>query len=123
MRALLIAMMFAAPSAFATEVTLPKKVFVEQFTAGLPKSFCDSEKTYFRSCYSVSAEECAASATKAIGACMTELDAQLPAEFRQPVDGQYHGRALGICAGEKFEEERAAARKSSAECDDASKWQ
>ena len=123
MRLFLAVMVLVSTPAFAAEETLPKKAFVEQFVAGLPKAFCDSEKTYFRSCYSLKAEECTASAAKAVAACATEMDGQLPATFRQPVDGQFHGRALGSCAGEKFEVERAAARKSSAECDDLAKWE
>jgi hypothetical protein len=115
-------LLFSA-SAGAEGITISKKQFVEEFNDKLPKVFCTSEKSYFRSCFEGTAEACKEVASKAVAGCVAEREAELPAEFHQPKDGQEWGKKIGDCAGTKFEAEKAKDLKATGECKDPTKWQ
>jgi hypothetical protein len=95
--------------------TISKAEFVQGIRNALPARFC-LDKSYFRTCFPLSAEACLASAKTAVNACSTSLEAGLPAQLHQPADGQTWGQKIGSCAGAKFEAEHEKAKLGLPEC-------
>jgi len=113
--------MVLAATPAAAEFTIPRAQYVQEMPGALSLAFC-GEATYFARCFEIGANPCAETAAKVASACVAELSSQLPATLNQPADGQEWGRKIGACAGTKFEEIKAAEKKASPECQDASKW-
>jgi hypothetical protein len=111
----------AKDTAAAGPMIVPQAKFVADIQVSLPKLFCD-EKTYFRKCFQISAEECATTANSAVADCAKDDHKRLPASFKQPEDGRKWGQAIGTCAGSKFEQTMVAKMVTSADCKNPEKW-
>jgi hypothetical protein len=113
-----------AEAAMAADVLVPKAKFLEKFQAGAPASFC-AEKGYFRKCFGFTDEACRKAVSAAVESCAKSVAAELPAQFRQPADGQKWGEKIGSCAGTKIETDAAKSKREgpdTPDCGDASKW-
>jgi hypothetical protein len=121
MRFLLVIAFTLSGAAVAADLTIPKSQFVEEFKKKLPDVFC-AEKTYFRKCFETNTEKCAKAVTIAANGCFATMEAQLPAQFKQPADGQAWGEKIGNCVGAKIETDSAKSKKLSEDCKDPSKW-
>jgi hypothetical protein len=112
-----LALSFFWGLAAGAEVVVTKAQWVEGMRTGLPVAFC-KEGSYFRSCFRVSAEQCEDTARSAIRVCLA--DAELPAVFHQPLDGETWGKKVGSCAGSAYEMTHVAERISSERCKEIS---
>lgn len=88
----------------------------------LPPELC-KDKSYFRECFTITAEICNTEATKATSTCIKEQEKGYPDPFNQPDDGRKYGRKLGECTGLKFEMALAGKRNTAnKDCNDPTKW-
>ncbi len=117
----LLTALFLSYPAQADDVVISKAKFMEAMKSGLPGKFCE-DKTYFRTCFPLSKDDCAKEAAKAVSACADKMQSDIPDKLHQPVDGQKWGQQLGTCAGTAFEQDEAAVKAKSADCADQTKW-
>jgi hypothetical protein len=115
-----LALAAEAPAA-AAPVTIAKAKFVEGFKAGFPDVIC-AEKAYFRKCFEVTQDACKKAASAALATCLTEIEKDIPAQLKQPADGQNWGEKLGTCTGSRYEAEQPKAKAASPDCSDPNKW-
>jgi hypothetical protein len=80
---------------------LSKNDWITHMSTAIPAMFCKSD-SYFRKCFSVTAEECENTALTATRICLKKNESNMPDPFIQPRDGTHWGRIVGKCAGETF---------------------
>jgi len=117
----LLAAILLGPFGTAAGQVVGKQDWVTSMRQVLPAAFCQ-EGTYFRSCFTQSPDACHAAANRATAACLTQFDPQIPAQLRQPADGQAWGQKLGQCAGTLFEVSAKKNRVNSAICNNPAAW-
>ncbi|MCB1865529.1 MAG: hypothetical protein KDG50_08855 [Chromatiales bacterium] len=118
----LIVMLAGAPPAQAAEVVVSRDGWVAGMQDLLPRVFCE-DGSYFRSCFSITADACHAKASATTETCLKQVAPKLPDELRQPEDGRTWGQQVGRCAGGNFERELLPKRLNSPKCNDPSQWQ
>jgi len=102
----------------AGQAVIAKADWIQAMRTALPAAFCPTEG-YFRACFAVSGQECVDNVLNATLSCMSEIEAQLPAELVQPADGAAWGEKLGACVGTVYETILKAKMVQSPECDAA----
>jgi len=105
---------------FAEEVS--KDIWNDRMTTVLPAFFCKSS-SYFRQCFSVSAQECEETAASVSRICLANLSGKIPNSLTLPEEGQYWGTKIGECAGNAYEVVLMEHLIHSSECQDISNWQ
>jgi len=102
--------------------TAPKDAWLQHVEKNMPPAFC-SQQTYFRQCFTVSAQECEAAAMAATRDCISKHAAEVPATLAMPNDGKRWGGVIGKCAGTATELALLKKRVSNATCNDPKQWQ
>lgn len=121
---LFLALLLCGCTRAAPEGTVPKAKWMSAMTTAMPTMIC-APKGFFRSCFDQSEDECLERATRSAKACLIKFDADLPANLRQPEDGEAWGKKLGACTGETMEIALAGekkARSSSPSCQTPDSW-
>ncbi|HEY2369798.1 MAG TPA: hypothetical protein VGH87_25540 [Polyangiaceae bacterium] len=109
----------AAPSHVTAIVD--RDVWIAQFEMALPVALC-RDNFYFRSCFTVTADECERTAASATRVCLAKFKKQLPEKFHQPDEGTEWGSKIGNCVGTAYEVALPSHRISNAKCNDPSQW-
>ena len=111
----------AAPPPSHVTAIVDRDVWIAQFSVALPVALC-RDNFYFRSCFTVTAEECERTAASATRICLAKFKKQLPEKFHQPDEGTEWGSKIGNCVGTAYEVALPSHRISNAKCNDASQW-
>jgi hypothetical protein len=122
--ALFLALLLTACTKTAPEGTVPKAKWIDAMTTAMPTMIC-APKGFFRSCFDQTEDECLERATRAAKACLIKFDPDLPADLKQPEEGEAWGKKVGACTGETMEIALAGekkARVSSASCQNPEGW-
>ncbi len=109
------------PPPSQTTAIVDRDVWIAQFEIALPVALC-RDNFYFRSCFTVTAEECERTAASATRVCIAKVKKQLPEKFHQPDEGTAWGSKIGNCVGTAYEVALPSHRISNAKCNDASQW-
>ena len=109
-----------APLSHTTSI-VDRDVWIAQFSVALPVALC-RDNFYFRSCFTVTAEECERTVASATRVCLAKFKKQLPEKFHQPDEGTEWGSKIGNCVGTAYEIALPSHRISNAKCNDASQW-
>lgn len=109
------------PSFSHVTAIVDRDVWIAQFSTALPVALC-RDGSYFRSCFTVTAEECERTAASATRVCLAKVKKQLPEKFHQPDEGTEWGSKIGNCVGTAYEVSLPSHRISNAKCNDASQW-
>lgn len=110
-----LSFLFLLGSAHAADWTISKAQFVEGIKAGLTEELC-LDKSYFRKCFTLTKEDCLKEAKGDVDSCVSATESTMPAQFKQPADGQTWGEKIGKCAGAKFEINWTKKKASTPEC-------
>jgi hypothetical protein len=108
-------------SGYSGGVLVDRDVWIANFSTALPVALC-RDGSYFRSCFTVSADECERTAASATRVCLAKVKKQLPEKFHQPDEGTEWGSKIGNCVGTAYEVSLPSHRISNAKCNDASQW-
>ena len=87
----------------------------------LPGAFCDSETTYFRSCFRLTREQCESAAAVAAKPCVREVAPKMPRNVRSGDESTWSLK-VGLCAGGRFEAAHGSEKIDSPICDDPDAW-
>jgi hypothetical protein len=112
------------PTAAAEEptgVVIARDVWLDAFKNALPVALC-KDRSYFRSCFSVTAAECEQVSASATRVCIGNVRKQLPPKLHQPDEGTAWGRRIGGCVGTSYESTLAQHKLQSPKCDDPTAW-
>jgi len=120
MGALLVVLLRVSLSqAPASEVS--KEDWIARVRTSLPALFC-AEGSYFRSCFTLTPQECEERAASTTRICLSDVQDQIPATLKLPDEGRKWGEKVGRCAGQAFEVSLLAKRIHSQKCDDPTAW-
>jgi hypothetical protein len=111
----------APASAQNAQNVVTKAAWIDAMKTALPVAFCQ-DNTYFRSCFTISQEECESTATSATRVCLSKVENAIPAMIHQPAEGSSWGEKVGSCAGNAFDATRAGQKLDTPKCNDPSAW-
>ncbi|HAB36727.1 MAG TPA: hypothetical protein DCE52_01750 [Rhodobacteraceae bacterium] len=103
-------------------VDINKQDWLNAINSELPAALCDSS-TYYRQCFTVSAQKCEAIAASTTEKCLKNNEKNIPNILDQPKDGTHWGSIVGACAGQAYEDTLTEFKISNKKCNNAANWQ
>lgn len=100
-QSLLLILAFTFPTCIVA-AEMPRSQWSELMSTTLPTMFC-SEGSYFRECFSITAEQCEKTAASATRVCLEKSNDALPISFKTKDESVHWGNTIGTCAGGTFE--------------------
>ena len=82
------------------EAVTPKSEWMQSLTSNLSDELCADDQM-FRSCYSITTDDCHQRAERVAASCETEVDPSIPAELSDWQSRRWGG-SIGRCAGEQL---------------------
>ncbi|MBI5721422.1 MAG: hypothetical protein HZC37_27445 [Burkholderiales bacterium] len=101
--------------------TVARQDWMNHMETALPSAFCGPD-SYFRQCFTVTAQECEAAASSATRLCLQKHGPGLPQTLVMPKDGRHWGGVVGQCSGIGTELAMLKKRVSSPRCNDPKQW-
>lgn len=117
--AFVLALLLAPLVSHAQSVT--RQDWMKHMETALPTMLCAPD-SYFRQCFTVTAQECEAVASSATRLCLQKSGPDLPQALVMPKDGRHWGGVVGHCTGGGTELAMLKKRISSPRCDDPKQW-
>jgi hypothetical protein len=109
----------ASPAPPSASPEVAREQLLDIFESKTPV-FC-AESYYFRSCFTISAEECLATMAESVRSCVAQYESELPAQVPESVAMPWAAK-VGKCAGTAFEIVQVRAKISSEACSDYRNW-
>ena len=104
-----------APARAGGQQQVSRADWIETMKTALPTAFC-AEGAPFRTCFTVTQEECEDAAASATRVCLKKFQRQIPARLKQPEDGTKWGQKVGVCVGVSYAAALASKKLKTKEC-------
>lgn len=111
---ILITLILSIPTV-SQAIEVSQADWIKGMTTALPAMMC-KEKSYFRNCYAVTAQECEKTALSATHICLEKNKDKMPTVFNQPEDGTNWGFIVGGCAGKNYDATFKSKKVNSDQC-------